>query len=188
MAAGPLHCDFVAAAGEGFAGDVFGGGSIKDDERADFRSERRVRAKVAHTAEIAIALLADIGDEDGGGGEAAERRGGFQGADEREEGGEPGTVVTDAGADECAVWLSPDVVGRAGGEDGIEVGGEGDVWGRSVGLQKGDDIASLIDFGVAAELPEGGEHPIGAFLLLKSGGRDAAEFEVFFVDPLLIAA
>ena len=37
------------------------------------------------------------------------------------------------------------------------------------------------------ELAEGGEQPIGTFLFLESGGRDAAEFEVFFVDPLLVA-
>ena len=65
--------------------------------------------------------------------------------------------------------------------------GEGDVGGRGVGLQEGDDVAGLIDFGVTAELAKGGEHVFRAFLFLEGGGGDAADFEVFFVDPEFVA-
>lgn len=188
MATGALDGYFVAAAGEGFVGDVFGGGAIEDEEGAYLGSERGLGAEVAHAAQVAVTLFADIGDEDGGGGEAFERRRGFQGADEGEETGEAGAVVTDPGADEGAVGFRPNIVGGAGREDGVQVGGEGDERRRGVGLEEGDDVAGLIDFRVAAELAEGGEHPFGAFLLLEGGRRDAAEFEVFFVNPLLVAA
>lgn len=67
------------------------------------------------------------------------------------------------------------------------MGGDGDVGRGSGGLEKRDDVAGLIDFGVTAELAEGGEHPFGAALFLEGGGGDAAEFEVFFVNPLLVA-
>ena len=187
VAAGALEGDFVAAAGEGFGGYVFGGGAVEYEERADAGGERGGGAEVAYAAEVAIAFFADVGDEDGGGGEAAEGGRRFHGADEGEEAGEAGAVIADAGADEGAVGLGADVVGRAGGEDGIEVGGDGDVGRRGGGLEERDDVAGLIDLGFTAELAEGGEHPFGAALFLERRRGDAAEFEVLFVDPLFIA-
>ena len=187
MATGALDGDFVSAAGECFVGDVTGGGAVEDEEGADFGSEGGLGTEVAHAAEVAVAFFADIGDEDGGGGEAGERGGGFEGADEGEEGGEACAVVTDAGTGEDAVGFGFDVGWRFGGEDGVEVSGEGNVGGRGVGFEEGDDVAGLIDFGVTAELAKGGEHVFGAFLFLEGGGGDAADFEVFFVDPLLVA-
>lgn len=187
VAAGALKGDFVAAAGECFGGDVFGGGAVEDEERPDAGGERRGGAEVEHAAEVAVAFFADVGDEDGGGGEAAEGGRRFHGADEGEEAGEAGAVVADAGADEGAVGFGADVVGGAGGENGIEVSGDGDVGRRGGGLEEGHDVAGLIDFGVTAELAEGGEHPFGAALFLEGGRGDAAELEMLFVDPLFIA-
>ena len=70
MAARSADGDIEAAAGESLRGDVIDIGAIQNQERLDSAAGAGLPAQIAHAAQIALALLAHIGDED----EAAELR------------------------------------------------------------------------------------------------------------------
>ena len=84
---------------------------------------------MAHAAQIALAFLAGVGDEEDGGGR--DDLGVFEGGDDGEEGGEAGAVVAGAGAENARAVFGG-CGGGSGGEDGVEVSGKEDV--RACGL------------------------------------------------------
>ncbi len=55
--------DLVTAAAERLRGDMVGRGAIEDDERANAADQFRLPADVADSAQISLAFLADIGDQ-----------------------------------------------------------------------------------------------------------------------------
>lgn len=188
VAAGTGEDDFEAAAAEGLGGEVFDTGAVEDEEGGDLGGEGALAAQEAHSAEIALSLLADVGDEERGAGRGG--GGGREGvlAGQGEQGGETGAIVGDTGAEKAAIGGEADFFAGAGGEDGIEVGGNGDEGGTVLTGEMGDDVAGAVEPGVVAEGSELFDHPEGAFFLEEGRGGDAAELEVFFVDPGAIAA
>ena len=64
MAAGTRDDGFDAAGGQRFCGDVVRAGAVEDDD--GFEAVAISVHERAHTAEIAFALFADVGDEKDG--------------------------------------------------------------------------------------------------------------------------
>ena len=100
--------------------------------------------------------------------------------------GQSGAVVGDAGAVQAAIGRDVDLFVLAWREYRIEVRGEGDVGACPIFHRMCDDVAAAIDPRDAAQGSELRQHPFGAALLEESRGRDTAELQVLFVDPLLL--
>ena len=64
MPAGTADGDIEAAAGQGLRSDVIDIRTIQNQKRLDPASGGGLTAQITHAAEIALALLADVGDED----------------------------------------------------------------------------------------------------------------------------
>ena len=78
---------------------------------------------MAHAAEVAFALLADVrGEEDR---DWRDDFGLAQSGGNAEQSGEPGGVVAGSGGEDAGAGLGR-IGGRAGGENGVEVGREED--------------------------------------------------------------
>ena len=149
--------------------------------RGDWRQMWRMPLK------FPFALLAHVGDEDQARLGIVDRRRGFQGARDGEQGGESRAVVGDAGAVETAVGIDRDLLAGLRGDDRIEVRGEGDQRAFTGGIEERDHVAGAVDLGVAAVALELRGHPLGAAVLEEGRRGDAAQLEVLLVDPLLLA-
>ncbi len=120
---GPLMVTPEAPAAEGSGDRDSGPGALQCQGGGDSVAVWPVFEDVAHAAEVAFTLLADVGAEEDG----RRRRdvGEAHGGDESEQRGEAGGVVARAGAEDAGVLLGGDGV-DAGGEDGVEMGGDED--------------------------------------------------------------
>ena len=63
VAAGAGEQDLEAAAGQRPVGDALERRAVEHEPGADARRERRLAGQVPHAAEVAFALLADVGDQ-----------------------------------------------------------------------------------------------------------------------------
>jgi hypothetical protein len=187
VAAGAGESDFKATTAEGVRGDAVERGTVQDEEGPDAGKKCRLGAEVTHPAQIAFTLFADIGDEDEATPAFSGVRQGAEGFREGEESGQSSTVVGNAGAAEVAVAIDPDVVFGARGEDGVEMGGDGDEGTGGVRFKGGYDVPGAIDGGMPAQGAEGGAEPLGALLFHKSRSGDTAELEMDVVDPVFLA-
>ena len=82
---------------------------------------------MAHAEQVALALFADVGDQQQAGRGLRQPAGGLPGAGDGQQGGQAGAVIGDAGAAEAAVGIHRDIVFVARREHGIEVRGQRDV-------------------------------------------------------------
>ena len=129
MAAGAGDGDAEAEAAEGAGDDGGAAAAFEGDGGGDAVAIGAALEEVTHAAEVAFALFAYVGgEEDGDGwGDVGVAEGGGDG----EQSGEAGGVVADAGSvDAGGVFFFDGFDGGAGGEDGVEVGGEENAGGR----------------------------------------------------------
>ena len=139
---------------------------------------------MADAQQVAFALLADIGHQ-----QEAQRKLGefgtvFPDARHGQQGGQARAIVGDTRPTEAAVVIDRDIVLIARRDDGVEVGGKGDVGSIALG---GDHVAGAVDGGGPSQGLELFQKPGGAILFEECGGGDAAELEVGLVDPLFFA-
>ena len=160
--------------------------AIQNQERLDARAGAGLPAQVAHAAQVALALLADVGDED----QVAELVGeigeGLDHARDGQQRGQPSAVVGDARAMQPAIGGDINLFVLARREHGIQMRGEGDVGAGAIFDRMGDDVAAAIDPRHATERAKLRQHPLGALLFEERGGGDAAKLQVLLVDPLLL--
>ena len=144
VAAGPVDADPVASRSECLVGEPLDPGAVKGDEAADAASEQALREEVTNTAQIALALLSDRGDE--GERSRGNDRGLPQRLDQRRQQGEPRDVIPDPGRVEPLPDSPHGDIG-ASREDGVEVGREDQPgrFPRRLGSGKeSDDVADLV--------------------------------------------
>ena len=110
------------------------------------------------------------------------------GGGDGEQRGEACAVIGDAGAEKFSVARNLYIFGRARGEYGIEMGGDGNGRRIAAALKRCDYVAGAIDLGVPIEVPKTGGDPFGALLFEEGRGGDAAEFEVLLLNPKAFAA
>ena len=124
-------------------------------------------------AQVALALLADVGEEEQGEGQFD--AGVDQGVSEGQQASQAGAVVAGAGGLDAVAVDDGDDFG-SGGKDGVEVGGEDDqrsgVARRQMRCGKqGEDVAGLVGFdGAEASLGKAGGEPGGANLFAEGRG------------------
>ena len=122
MASGAGDGDAEAEAAEGASDDCGAAAAFECDRRGDAIAIGAAFEEMAHAAEVAFALFANVGGEEHGDGRGdvgiAEGRG--DGKKARESGG----VVADArGVDTGAVFFFDRFDNSASGEDRVQVGG-----------------------------------------------------------------
>ena len=162
--------------------------AVQNHEGSDPRAGAGLAAQIAHAAQVALALLADVGDEH----QVAEGIGQIR-AKRSISRAMASSAVSPAPLSEtpgpCRRPSGPTVnffvLARC--EHGIQMRGEGDVGAVAVLHRVGDDVAGAVDARDAAQRAELCEHPLGAALLEERRGRDAAKLQVLLVDPLLLA-
>ena len=104
-----------------------------------------------------------------------------------QQGGQAGAVIGDAGTVQPAIRIDGDFFVVARRKHRIEMRGQGDVGAFAVLHRMGDHVAGAIDARDAAEGAELRQHPLGALLFEESGRGNAAELQLLFGDPLLVA-
>ena len=184
MAAGAREGDFEAPAAQGAVGNVVGVGAIHHHHGFDLARQRLLLAEVAHTQQVAFALLTYVGHQQQVAGEFGKLAGALPDARHGQQGGKTGAVVGDARPAEAAVVVDRNIILIARRDHGIEVGAEDHVGSVALG---GDDVAGAVDGGGPFQSLELLLEPGGALLFEKSGRRDAAELQVGLVDPLFFA-
>ena len=129
MAAGAGDGDAEAQAAKGSGDGGRGSSSFEDEGGGDAGAVGAVLEEMTHATEVAFAFFTYVGGEEDGDGRGDV--GIAQGGDDGEEGGQAGAVVADAGGvDAGSVVLFEGLNEGAGGEDGVEVGGEEDAGSR----------------------------------------------------------
>src|SRR5271170_6723465 len=118
MSSGAANDDFKAAAAQGFGDNGVGTGSVEDEAVADRIFPSGLGKDVAHSAQVALAFLADITDKKQRRGER--NFGGAQGGGNGQECRGSGSIVRNSGTVE-AVALLTQVERGSGGENGIDV-------------------------------------------------------------------
>ncbi len=177
--------DAKAPAAEGAGDDGAAAAAFEDDGCGDAIAVGGAGEQMAHAAQVADALFADVcGEEDGDGwlDLGVTERGG-----EGEQTGEAGGVVADAGSlDTGAVGRLARLAGDTCREDGVEVGGEQETGAAGAGrcvsgrrAELGEDVAFVVEVRIVeAELPEAVEEPCGAGLFAEGWCGDADELEL----------
>lgn len=130
-----------------------------------------------HSAEVAFALFSNIADKENG--RPVREAAGLHHRCGREQGSNAGSIVGDAGAYEL-LPLATDFERRARGENGIDVGTEGDerTLIRSAGTDAGY-VSGLVDFDLLkAEIAKARFQPLGAPRLPKGRGRHARDLHL----------
>ena len=64
---------------------------------------------------------------------------------------------------------------------------KGDVGKMIVTGARGNNIAGAVDLGFPAQGTEFGDEPLSSLLLKESGGRNAAEAQMLFINPVALA-
>ena len=159
-------------------------GAVHRDELIDLPLEA-VEEEALHAAQIAQALLADIGDEgDGAGGCHAAV---IEGADDRQHDRKTAAIVADAGAFQDLALAGDFDVG-AFREDGVEVGGEYQVRPRGLAGPDADHVAGRVDAYVAqAKFLKQALQFLPANRLLEGRRRNFAEPDLQVDGARLIA-
>ena len=178
---------FKAAAGQGPAGDVIGVGAVQNQEGFG-PGTIRVPAQVAHAAQVALALLAHVGDQQGRQRRVRQGRRCVPGRGQRQQRGQAGAVVGNPGSQEPAVARKLDFVRRAGREHRIQVRRNRHGGAVAAAGQRGDHVARTVQARFPAQALEALRHPLGAFLLQEGRRRNPAQLEVLLVDPGALAA
>ena len=178
VAAGAGDGEAETEAAEGVGDDGGGAGALEDEDAGDAAGERAAGEQVAHAAEIAFAFFADVCGEDDGDGRSDV--GEAEGSGEAEQGGEAGAVVAGAwGVEAGAIFARG--AGGAGGEDGVEVGGDeedGLAGMRGVGGEFSESVAGVVEADVReTERLEEGDDGVGAGALAEGRRGDGDEVE-----------
>src|SRR5262249_5128931 len=97
---GEVH--FKTAAGERLAGDMGDIGAVENQKRPEARRSRSA-ANVAHAAEIAFTLLADVGHQHGRYGRGFQRRGGVPGGGQSQQRRQTSPVIGNARAKQPSI-------------------------------------------------------------------------------------
>ena len=187
MPAGAGDGHFKAAAGQGPAGDVIGVGAVQNQER--FRpGSIRLPAQVAHAAQVALAFLSHVGDQQGRQRRVRQGRRRVPGGGQGQQRGQARAVVGNAGSQEPAVAGKLDFVRRAGREHRIQVRRNRHRGAVAAAGQRGDHVARTVQARFPAQALKALRHPLGALLLQEGRRGNAAQLEVLLVDPGTLAA
>ncbi len=183
MAAGTGEGDAVAIAADANVGDASGFARFDRDEIVDAAFECGAE-ELFHAAKVAGTLFADVGDE--GDGASSGEVGVVHGVDDGEQSGESAAVVADAGTFED-VSGACDVDVSLGREDGVEVGGEHEMWMRLGAGTITEDVACVVDadVGEAGFFEEAGKFG-GALVFMEGRRGDLAEADLL-VDEVGLA-
>src|SRR5579864_2807361 len=132
---GTAHDDFEAPAAQGLGNDGVGASAVENQAVGDRVFPARSSKDVAHTAQIALALLTDVADE--------QKWHGMADTDGAEEGGHASPVVRNTGAVEASSLLA-DVERSAGRKNRVDVCAQRDV-PLSESRVNAEDVAYVID-------------------------------------------
>ena len=150
-------------------------------------AKRGLAGEVAHAAQIALPFFAHVGNQSEASLDVFESGSGSQSARDRQQGGQSGSVIGDAGTVQGSIRIDSDFVAVARGKHGIQVSGGRDDRAAAIGPGPGDHIAGAVDGGFAAERAELRGHPLGALLLEESLRGHAAQSQMLLLDPHLLA-
>src|SRR5262245_58317329 len=123
---------------------------------------------MAHTGQVALALLPGIRHQEQAGSGREREFGGFPGAGKCQQGGESGSVVGNTRAAKTPFRIHGNIVFGTWCEYGVQVGGGGDIRPRSEG---GRYVACAVDCSVPTQRSKSLLKPESALSLHKGGSR-----------------
>ena len=166
---------FKAAAAKSLGNDCVGSRSVEHHTGLDRVFPFGIRKNVAHATQIALALLANVTDEQQR--SSVRKIEVFKCPSDCKKGGDSGRIIGNAGAGELGALL-PDVERGVCGKDGIQMGTDGNHRrGRPWIAAKNVADAVLVDL-KQSERTKALRQPVCAGSLTKRGGRNAGQFEL----------
>jgi hypothetical protein len=127
---GEGHLETPAA--EGPRGDVLRGGAVQYEKRTDAPGQRRLPAQEAHSAEVALALLADVRHQQHPCMRVLQAPAILERSRDCQERGEARAIVRNARSSDLPVRAGDDLILIAGSDHSVEVRGDCNVRFRSV--------------------------------------------------------